>query len=248
MNVFIRAFGAVSVALCLLSSPAFASVVIGGTRVVFDAGQGEATVQLTNQNTRPALVEAWIDAGNIHSTPDSAHAPFLITPPLFRMNANQGQSLRIIYVGGKDALPNDRESLFWLNVLEVPPKPTGKAAGKNILQFALRTRLKLFYRPDGLAPKRSDAARKLVWTAVEDAGRVGLKVKNPTPYYITLNKVTLVVNGQVHDAKFGMVAPFANLTLVVPSLKKLPETGSKVTYWTLNDFGVGVKHSGATGR
>ena len=60
---------------------------------------------------------------DVHSTPESVDAPFLITPPLFRMDAQKEQSLRIVYT--HDQLPADRESLFWLNVLEVPPKPTG---------------------------------------------------------------------------------------------------------------------------
>lgn len=245
MNVVIRTFGAVLVALCLMA-PAFASVVISGTRVVFDAEQGAATVQLTNKNTRPALVEAWIDKGNINSTPDTADAPFLVTPPLFRMDAHAGQSLRILYVGPKHGLPEDRESLFWLNVLEVPPKPTGPAAQQPHLQFAIRTRIKLFYRPDGLSPKRSAAAAKLVWTAIRSHGGFALEVKNPTPYYITLAMVTLSAGGHSHDAKTGMVAPFSSLTLKVSGLHKMPAAGSKVSYSTINDFGVGIQHSGVT--
>lgn len=247
MNLVIRSSLSFMIALCMMA-PAFASVVISGTRVVFDAKQGAATVQLTNKNTRPALVEAWIDDGNIHSTPDNSDAPFLVSPPLFRMEAGAGQSLRILYVGPKHGLPQDRESLFWLNVLEVPPKPTGAAAQQPHLQFAIRTRIKLFYRPDGLSPKRSNAAGRLVWTAVKSDGGLALEVKNPTPYYLTLAKVVLVANGHSYDAKTGMVAPFSSLTLKVSKFGKLPAIGSKVSYSTLDDFGVEIQHSGITRR
>ena len=247
MNSVTRAFVLVLIALCL-TTPAEASVVISGTRVVFDAKQGATTVQLTNENTRPALVEAWIDDGNIHSTPDNTDAPFLVTPPLFRMEAHAGQSLRILYVGPKGGLPHDRESLFWLNVLEVPPKPTGPAARQPHLQFAIRTRIKLFYRPGGLSPKRSDAAGKLAWMAVKNDGGPAIEVKNPTPYYLTLAKVVLVANGHSYDAKTGMVAPFSSLTLKVSGLGKMPAAGSKVSYSTINDFGVEIQHSGVTKR
>lgn len=248
MNVVIRTFGAILISMSLVAPPALASVVISGTRVVFDANQGATTVQLTNNNTRPALVEAWIDAGNIHSTPDNAHAPFLVTPPLFRMEAGAGQSLRILYVGAKHGLPKDRESLFWLNVLEVPPRLTGRAAQTPHLQFAIRTRLKLFYRPEGLAPKRSAAASKLVWKAVAHKGKVDLEVKNPTPYYLTFSKVTLNAGGKPHDAKTGMVAPFASLELRIPGLKSVPAKGAKVTYWTIDDFGSTRQHSATVAR
>ncbi len=247
MNVVIRAFVSLMIALCMMT-PAFASVVISGTRIVFDAQQGATTVQLTNKNTRPALVEAWIDDGNIHSTPDSTDAPFLVSPPLFRMEAHAGQSLRILYVGHKQGLPHDRESLFWLNVLEVPPKPTGVAAQQPHLQFAIRTRIKLFYRPGGLSLKRSNAAEKLVWAAVKSGDGAALEVKNPTPYYLTLAKVVLASDGHSYDAKPGMVAPFSSLTLKVSGLGKMPAAGSKVSYSTINDFGVEIQHAGVTKR
>ena len=89
MNILIRALGAAVVALCLATPPAHASVVIGGTRVVFPAQQGEVTVRLSNKSDHPALVEAWIDTGNPNSTPDSVSTPFLITPPLFRMEQDR---------------------------------------------------------------------------------------------------------------------------------------------------------------
>ena len=88
MRHFLAAACAVLLALCLLAPGAHASVVIGGTRVVFPASQGEVTVRLSNSAAHPALVEAWIDDGDVQSTPDTANTPFLITPPLFRMEAN----------------------------------------------------------------------------------------------------------------------------------------------------------------
>ena len=66
------ALGATLFALATFSVAADASVVIGGTRVVFPAAGGEVTVRLNNNGEQPALVEAWIDAGNPDSTPDTA--------------------------------------------------------------------------------------------------------------------------------------------------------------------------------
>ncbi|HEX7340581.1 MAG TPA: fimbria/pilus periplasmic chaperone [Rhodanobacteraceae bacterium] len=240
MNFLNRALGAAVVCMCLAAPAAHASVVISGTRVVFDADAGEATVRLTNDNTRPALVEAWIDAGNMRATPDTVKTPFLITPPVFRINAHKDQSLRILYVPGQKPLPSDRESIFWLNVLEIPPKPTGAAAHANTLQFAIRTRIKLFYRPDHLSMKRIDAPSKLTWQATAAGQKVTIKVTNPTPYYLTLSKVT--VDG--HDAKTGMVAPFASLDLVLTGATHAPAKGTKVTYDSLTDFGTAAKHEG----
>lgn len=237
MKALIRALSAVVIAVCLLLPKVHASVVISGTRVVFDATRGEATVRLTNQNKRPALVQAWIDTGDPHSTPDSVQTPFLITPPLFRMDAGREQSLRIIHIQDGESLPTDRESLFWLNVLEVPPKPTDKAAERNMLRFAIRTRIKLFYRPGGLALPNSKATEQLTWSVTNAGQDIVLQAHNPTPYYITFSKVVLDVGDREWSAPVGMVAPFGSLDLPVPELESEPEPGTTVVYSTVNDFG-----------
>ena len=166
MNTFLRAIGVALLAACAFAPAAGANVLIGGTRVVLPAKDGEVTVRLTNENDRPALVQAWIDRGDATSTPDSVDTPFLVTPPMFRMEAGRDQSLRILYT--REPLPADRESLFWLNVLDVPPKPADmEAAGTNYLQLAVRSRLKLFFRPEGLqgdphkAPDAADLPRRV---------------------------------------------------------------------------------------
>ena len=43
-------------------------------------------------------------------------------------------------------LPADRESMFYFNVREIPPKSNKS----NTLQIALQTRIKLFWRPKAL--------------------------------------------------------------------------------------------------
>ncbi|MEN2733548.1 fimbria/pilus periplasmic chaperone [Escherichia coli] len=48
----------------------------------------------------------------------------MITPPIFRMDSKSGQTVRIVYTG--ESLPKDRESLFYLNVLDIPAKPRAK--------------------------------------------------------------------------------------------------------------------------
>ncbi|MFC5741393.1 molecular chaperone [Dyella tabacisoli] len=236
MRKFVCALRVGLLACCLCAAGVHANVLIGGTRVVFPAKDGEVTVRLTNDNERPVLVESWIDRGDAHSTPESVDVPFLITPPLFRMDAKKEQSLRIVYT--HEQLPADRESLFWLNVLEVPPKPTGaEAQSQNLLQLALRSRLKLFYRPANLAGDPLKAPAQLTWKAVADGKNVALEVHNPTPYYITLTELSLTVAGKPLTAETGMVAPMADLRLPVQALANKPAAGTPVSFTALNDFG-----------
>ena len=244
MKSLLCAVRAALIALCLTATAASANVLIAGTRVVFSAQEGEVTVRLTNGNTHPALVEAWIDDGDPNSTPNTAKAPFLITPPLFRMEENKDQSLRI--VGTPANLPSDRESLFWLNVLEIPPKPSGAHySGKNTLQFAIRSRLKFFYRPANLAGDPNKAPEQVTWKAVVDGQGYALEVHNPTPYHVTVVQASLTVGGKPYSTDIGMVDPFGTLHLKIKGLATAPATGTSIAYSCINDFGATVSFKGS---
>ncbi len=53
--------------------------------------------------------------------------------------------MHVFYTG--EPLPQDKESVFWLNVQESLPKPDANKAGVNRLQLNSRSRIKLFFRP-----------------------------------------------------------------------------------------------------
>lgn len=236
MRKLVCAIGAGLMALCLSAPQAQANVLIGGTRVVFPAKDGEVTVRLTNDNDHPVLVESWIDRGDVHSTPESVDVPFLITPPLFRMEPKKEQSLRVVFT--HEQLPADRESLFWLNVLEVPPKPTGpQAEGQNLLQLALRSRLKLFYRPTGLQGDPLKAPGALTWKIVADGKGVALEAHNPTPYHVTISELSVASGGNNVGAEIGMVAPLSDLRLPLHGNSQKPAAGSVVSFSAINDYG-----------
>lgn len=243
MKCLLGALGATLIAFASLIGVADASVVIAGTRVIFPAAGGEITVRLSNNGEQPALVEAWLDDGDAASTPDSAHVPFLITPPLFRMNPGKGQSLRIVYTG--EPLPKDRESLFWLNVLEIPPKPTSDSGeAQNTLQFAVRSRLKFFYRPAELTADPAKTAQQVTWTVAANGNGYALVAHNPTPYHITFSKASVNVGNTTFAAEADMVAPMSSLTLPLTDLRQAPATGTVVDYTIVNDFGAAAAFQG----
>lgn len=246
MNIPTRVLATALMALCAAvpSMSAHSNVIIGGTRVVFPAKDGEVTVRLTNDSNTPALVEAWIDRGNPQSTPDKVDTPFLITPPLFRIDPHKDQSLRIIATPA--SMPADRESLFWLNVLEIPPKPTGSNfAGKNLLQFAIRSRLKLFYRPAQLPGDANKAPAEVTWKAVPDGQGYALAVKNSSAYHITIVDLSVNVGGKLYSADVGMVAPFDTLRMSLKGLTSLPPVGTVVNYSVINDYGAATPLKGS---
>jgi P pilus assembly chaperone PapD len=221
---------------------ALAGVIINGTRVIYPSQAREVTVQVDNVGDAPSLVQAWIDAGNPDQTPDNSDAPFVLTPPISRIEPGRSQALRIIFSGS--GLSVDRESVFWLNVLDVPPSPGKSAEGEqNYLQVAFRSRIKLFYRPQGLKGLANDAPESLRWTRL---GSDRMRIENPTPYYVTLAEIRAGADagGPVLEDKGKMLAPRESIEMPVPAQY------SQVQFVTINDFGGRVPRSAtlATGQ
>lgn len=209
---------------------AAAAVVIAGTRVIFSANERETTVKLSNEGKLPALTQVWLDKGDPKAAPSEISVPFMVTPPMSRIDPGKGQTLRILYTG--EPLAQDKESVFWLNVLEVPPQ---NSAESNQLQLAFRSRIKLFYRPTGLGGTAQEAPAKVQWRLLMGGKQVQLH--NPTPYFVSF--AAFEVEGGGKSAKFddgGMVGP--GDTQVFPLNTVVgPAPDLKVRYHAISDFG-----------
>jgi chaperone protein EcpD len=228
----------------LLAARSEASVVIGGTRVVYPAQDKEVTIKLTNEGQNPSLIQVWLDNGDEQSSPDSTKVPFTIMPPISRIEAGKSQAVRVMYT--KEPLPSDKETLFWFNSLDVPPKASNPD-GKNLMQFAVRTRIKFFFRPAGLAGDSITAYTKLTWKLVDnkDGKGVVLQATNSSPYYINFASVSLGVGDHTYTDKHGgMVAPGASSTFQIPGLVGRPSGEMKAIFEVINDYGgVGVRNA-----
>ncbi|QXN61960.1 fimbria/pilus periplasmic chaperone [Serratia fonticola] len=208
-------------AIALFSSSSLASVVLSGTRVIYPSDAKEVSVKINKVGPSPVLLQSWIDNGDPNAKPAAIKVPFVLTPPMNRVEQGKGQTLRISYAGG--SLPMDKESVFWLNVLEVPAKSETKT-NENRLQMAFRTRIKLFYRPAGLQGNANDASKAVTWNT--QGGKV--QATNPTPFYV--NFVNLSVNGKKLDN--AMVAPRSSMVLNLAG-----NGGNKISGSVVNDYG-----------
>lgn len=222
----------------LMPATACASVVITGTRVIYPGDAHEKTVQLNNQDAFPNVVQAWVDINDPNSTPDKADAPFLITPPIFRMEPKAGQSLRIIFTG--QGLPQDRESVFYLNVLQIPPLSEANK-DENQLLVMLRNRLKLFYRPSGMADKPEAVAGQLRFSLHQQNGDWVVQVDNPSGYYASLAHASLLVNGQEWPLHADMVAPKSQASWPLDKSAVLPAGAINIHCQLINDYGAQVE-------
>ncbi|MDK3021180.1 fimbria/pilus periplasmic chaperone [Cupriavidus taiwanensis] len=244
MNMTIKSLiSAGVVALGLLSAvQAQASVVIAGTRVIYRAQETEVTIKLTNEGKAPALTQTWIDKGDPKAAPAAIEVPFTVTPPVSRIDPGKGQTLRILYTG--EPLAQDRESVFWLNVLEIPPKPSAEEAETNKLQLAFRSRIKLFFRPAGLKGTAEEAPRTIRWRIVQAGGKPALEGSNPSEYHVSFSRIEVVGGGKT--ARFeegGMIAPGETRSFpLTGEVAQGPDT--KIRFNTINDYG-GAAHGEA---
>lgn len=225
--------------------PAQANVVIAGTRQVFRGGEREITVQLSNRGSTPSLVQAWVDDGDEKATPSNSKAPFLVAPVLSRLDPMKGQALRVLLTSG--GLPQDRESLFWLNVLDVPSLDR-KRAGENHLQVAFRSRLKLLYRPDGLKGSAASAAEGLQWKLGTRDGKQVLTASNASPYFVSVSSVSLTTGGRrfVSDAA-GTLEPHGEMQIALEPSASAPAGAAQVEYFWVSDFGASIRQSSSLG-
>lgn len=215
--------------------PAEAAVIVHGTRQIFPGEQREITVRVENVGSNASLVQAWTDAGDKSAKPEDIVTPFILRPPVFRLDGKKSQNLRILLAD--TALPQDQESIYYLNVLDIPPTPQdGEISTGNYLQFSLRTRIKLIYRPKGL----NDVARapqKLQWQLVEDGKGWALQATNPTPYYVHFGTLGLRVGGVTHlSPDAPMIAPMSTQRYPLQDLRSSPK-GGNVQFQYINDQG-----------
>lgn len=215
--------------LVLLSAPVKASIVITGTRVIYSQGERSVSVKLNNNGKSPVLIQSWIDDGVMSKSPDTSTAPFIVTPPINRVDPGKGQTLQISFTG--EQLPSDKESVFWLNVLEVPARNSSKK-DENFLQIAFRTRIKLFYRPEALQGISLEAPDKLEWKTVEGK----LQATNKTPWYVSVSGVQ--ANGKKTEGK--MIAPFE-----AEFFPLQVSHGQMIHFNVVNDYGAVTEKSAA---
>ncbi|PQQ42012.1 molecular chaperone [Photorhabdus luminescens] len=211
-------------------------VSIDTTRIIYSADRHAATTSVRN-NSKEAI---YLMQMTVSSTPEGGKTtPFLVTPPLFRLEPGNQNQVRIIKTG--QALPTDRESLFWFTAKAIPlSHEPGNVTGQQVtggIQIALAHTIKLMYRPSGLpiGPEKGFGALRFKPTDT------GITVTNPSPYYITFT--SLKVGGHelmTQKQKENMVSPFSALSFPLKGV----HYPTKVSWTVINDFGGSSSYKG----
>ncbi|QIF92577.1 fimbrial biogenesis chaperone [Proteus vulgaris] len=211
-NIFLTLFFCFS----LITVCHAAGISVGGTRFVYNDNAREISIPVLNTDKdKPYLIQSWVSAfqGN-------DKAPFIATPPLFRIEPDSTGTARISYTG--EPLNSNTEVVYWLNIKSIPPV---EKSPENQLQLVINSQFKLFLRAHDIEP--------LNFNNVElSKQNQGLVLKNNTPYHLTIKHIFIDDKRYPYDP---LIQPHQEVML----LEKTP-TYHKVKVQFINDYGATV--------
>lgn len=198
------------------------------TRVIFKGNNDSTTVVLRNSSAK----DTYIVQSRISKTVDGFEkTPFIITPPIFRLDPESKNNLRI-KLNESSKLPQDRESVFYLNTRAIPASMRkdlndGSNHISGTAQFGVGTIIKLFYRPKKVQGSSEDAQKNISFEIVSD----GLKIKNNSAFYVSFSNLSIAEESLLKKNAPAMIAPYTDI--IYMTRKK----SGNVTWSTINDFG-----------
>lgn len=206
----------------LISISAHSAVTLDRTRIIFPGTEKSINITISNDNPEEAyLAQSWIEDLQGNKLTKGA---ILATPPLQRIEPNSKSLVRLSTTPEFSQLPQDRESVFYFNLREVPPKSTDG----NTLQIALQSRVKLFYRPASiLSESETKWAHKVTLTKTTK----GYRLNNMTPFNLT-------VIGLGNSKTLSEQSAFEVVMVPPKSTQDIPSPSLSTPYLTyINDYG-----------
>lgn len=206
--------------LGLISNVSFAQISFDRTRVIFDHSNsnGQSIVIENSNQDLPYLAQTWIEDQN----GQKIVTPLAALPILQRLNPLQKRQIKISLVESS-SLPSDQESLFYLNILGVPPKD---GVADNQVDLVIQSKLKVFYRPKGLKKYQENGWLKEL--VISKTGS-NITINNPTPYHAVIfgfgNK-----NAKGLTEKDLLIAPFSEETVQI-------KLGNTPSIYFIDDYG-----------
>ncbi|WP_213133030.1 fimbria/pilus periplasmic chaperone [Citrobacter sp. FP75] len=202
-----------------------AAVAPDRTRLVFKGDDKSISVDLKNSSDKlPYLAQSWVEDGK----GNKITSPLMAIPPVQRIETQATGQVKIQGMPALSALPQDKETLFYYNVREIPPK----SDKPNTLQIALQTRIKLFYRPAAIA--KVDAQHPWQYKVTLARQGDGWQVNNPTPYYVIISDAASKANGKTATGFAPLViAPGSSQSMAV----KAGDLGSSPVLTYVDDYG-----------
>lgn len=204
--------------LVLIGGQCYAGIIPSQSRVVYYQNDKEQTMMIANANNYPVIAQTWVDRGE--GSPNSPNVPFISIPPIAELAPGDIKGVRIIYNLNK--LPQDRESLFWFNMYEVPPEKKTITPENSIL-VTMNTQIKLFYRPKEITSTPETVFPQVSCQKINDRQ---ISCLNPGPIHLSVIAMTLETQSNkklVAANSDFMLAPFSQKIFKFTKFSELPK-------------------------
>ncbi|WP_193015146.1 molecular chaperone [Proteus sp. FME41] len=210
--------------LMCFSIIASANLALDGSRVVLYHSDREASLNIKNDGEYPVVIQTWVDDGNPDNTPETiTDVSALSLPPVLQLKPSESQLVRVI--NKFTNMDKEKETLYWLNLYEITPKPVNKKEDENLINVVVRLQIKVFYRPDNLMMKISEVSESLKFTKSDKL----LTIENPTSFYVTVKSAFGENNPNII---IPMLAPFSKQQAVLENNQI-----NQISYVLIDDFG-----------
>ena len=188
------------------------------TRLIIADGKDSGSITIQNGNENGLLIKSHVEDADMVLSRDAR-----AVPKMFQVKGNHSGRIRVVV--NPASLPKDRETQFWLYTKAFPEIKLDNK-NSNQMQVNFVTRLKVFYRPQGLKADIKKANATLKWSNQD--GR--LTAKNDSPLNLTVIGVDV---GAKHVSTSHVIKPYSQWNTGV----KLSEGQTKVRWEAMNDLG-----------
>lgn len=203
----------------------YTSIEINKDKFIFIESKNQEIIEIKNSINSDYFIQSWISH---YDENNDSELPFMITPPLFKIEKDEDYSLKIFKID--EIEKKDRETLYKINIKRIPVL-SDSDDNKNLLHISMNSVYNLIYRPISIEKNAVDAYKKIEFLKNQNNEFI---INNPTPYFITLLNV--------HLENISLISK----SITIPPFKKY-NTKNKIKkdglikWKTIDQYGVEIK-------
>jgi len=224
----------------IISSNIYAGLVTESSRIIYLEQNLAQNLIIKNINPYPVLVQSFIDDGA--GDPNFASSPFMVNPAVMRINPNETKNITILYTG--DNLPTNQETLFWLNLHEIPSSKASDDNNAHKMLLTINTQLKVLFRPK---PIKSELdikylADNLKFKLELTKDHINVITNNPAAYNASITNIILKYQNHTlstEQLRDMHILPFSSKTYTVKT-QNVPLSNLdnlNIIYYLNDDYG-----------
>lgn len=201
------------------------SIEINKDKFIFIESVNQEIIEINNKENNDYFIQSWVTH---YDKENSNEIPFMVTPPLFKIEKDETFSLKIFK---KDEIKErDRETLYRINIKRIPIL-LNSDNNKNMLHVSINSVYNLIYRPISIEKDAKDAYKKIEFLKNKNNEFI---INNPTPYFIALSSVYFNRMLIVNESK--TIPPFKKY-----NTKKIISESGYVKWKIFNQHGVAIE-------